>query len=81
MRTLVQKLRAGEQFLARGRVLQIADASGTDVMQFELVAFAKLLILHDFLPNPIRTIVQKIPDTHSGIWNFLYTVEEYPIFL
>ena len=26
-----QKLRAGEQFLARGRVLHIPDASGTDV--------------------------------------------------
>ena len=26
-----QKLRAGEQFLARGRVLHISDASGTNV--------------------------------------------------
>ena len=30
VRTLVQKLRAGEQFLARGRVLCIADASLAD---------------------------------------------------
>ena len=31
VRRLVQKLRAGEQFLARGRVLWFLDASGTDV--------------------------------------------------
>ena len=31
VRTLVQKLRAGEQFLVRGRVLFLPDASGTDV--------------------------------------------------
>ena len=31
VRTLVQKLRAGEQFLARGRVLWSVDASALDV--------------------------------------------------
>ena len=31
MRTLVQKLRAGEQFLARGRFHESADAAGMAV--------------------------------------------------
>ena len=33
----------------------------------------KPLVLLAFYLNPIRIIVPKIPDTHPGIWNFLYT--------
>ena len=38
-----------------------------------VIRLQKTLILFNFFPNPISIRVPKIPDTHSGVWNFLYT--------